>query len=82
MQRHVLRMAWRLKGAFDEIVGACNGYEILQLWEVIRVQLVVFNELSGNFSVLGARKTSDEAFFEVWDVLDEHLSLLDLVDVD
>ena len=24
VQRHVLRVAWRLKSAFDEVVGACN----------------------------------------------------------
>lgn len=81
VQRHVLRVAWRLKGAFDEVVGACNGYEILQLGEVIRVELVVFDQLCSNFCVLGPGKTTNQTLFEVGHILDEHFSLLHLVDV-
>ena len=53
----------------------------MELWEIIWIELVVFDELSGNFGVLRSAQATDEAFFEVRYVLDEHFGLLNFADI-
>lgn len=82
VQGHVLGVARRLERTLDEVVRAGDGDQILQFGEVVWVQLVVFDQLSGRFSVLGPRESSDQALFEIGYDLNEHLRLLHFVDVD
>jgi len=53
MQRHVVGVTWRLKGALNKIIRTCDRDEILKFREVIRIQLVILDQLSGKFGVLG-----------------------------
>ena len=37
--------------------------------------------MSGNFSILGPRKTTNQALFQVWNILNEHFGLLNLINI-
>ena len=75
-------MAGWLECPLDEVVGARDGDEILQLGEILWVQLVVLDELGSHLGMLWLWEIVDESLFEVWDLTDKKFGLLDFVNVD
>ena len=53
VQGHVVGVARRLKGALNKIIRTRDRDEILKFREVIWIQLVILDQLSGKFGVLG-----------------------------
>lgn len=75
MQRHVLSVARRFKCSFYEVVRRVGRHDVLELGEVLRVQLVVLDQLGGNLCMLGFRQESDELLFQFGNIADDQFGL-------
>ena len=73
MERQKLRMIPRSEGPRDEVTATIPGNYALQLGKVIRVHLIVLDEVGGNFVVLLVRKRAYDLHFELGLAVKEQL---------